>query len=113
MSDKVNPSTPPVVPLWQAKDLEQILITHAILDVRRTDEYITGHIPNALHVPHNQVITRENEIKQFAGTKPLAVYCHAGIRSAYAVSNLLSLGIEAYSLEGGILSVDEQYLVID
>jgi rhodanese-related sulfurtransferase len=71
-----------------------------VIDVRANGEYITGHIPNSLNLPLDQ-------LKQAAATwdknQPIVVYCATGARSAEAAFYLASQGFtKVYNLDKGI-----------
>lgn len=91
----------PVMTPFEATEL--INRKHAgVLDVRSPEEFKTGHLPNAVNIPLDQLQNRVDEIKRFK-TKPLVVVCARGIRSAKAVKILEKAGYEnAHSLSGGM-----------
>jgi rhodanese-related sulfurtransferase len=76
---------------------------HIIVDVRRQDEYDSGHIPGAVCIP-NESIT--------AGIKPeglpdtdqiILIYCRTGRRSKEAAQKLFDTGYTNIYEFGGIL----------
>lgn len=75
-----------------------------VLDVRTPQEFAAGHLPDAVNL--------DVEAADFAGriaeldkTKPYAVYCHSGNRSAGAVQQMLQAGFtHVNDLEGGIVA---------
>ena len=72
------------------------------VDVREQNEWDTGYIPGALHVPLAAV---EAQIENLVPDRKLSVvlYCARGNRSAYAAKTLEGLGYEhVASLAGGI-----------
>jgi sulfur-carrier protein adenylyltransferase/sulfurtransferase len=75
----------------------------AIIDVRETDEYATGHLPGAKHVPRGHL---ESRIEGAAPDRSQRVilYCASGNRSALAAHTLAAeLGYEhVESMTGGI-----------
>ena len=77
-----------------------------IVDVRRADEYEAGHIPGAILVP-NETILSEAATKLPDQNAVLLIYCRSGRRSAEAAQKLLSLGYSHVYDFGGIL--DWQY----
>lgn len=78
------------------------------LDVRERDEYGTGHIPGALHVPLGELARRVDEIP---GDRPAVVYCGHGERAASAVSILDRAGHTGLmNLDGGIDAWRESHL---
>ena len=62
-----------------------------------------------LHIPMNEIPSRFDEIMEAAGTRPIAAYCHHGVRSmvvarflaARGANTVLNLtgGIDAWSIE--------------
>ena len=75
---------------------------YIILDVRRPDEYATGHIPNAINVPNENIGT--DEISALPDKDQLImVYCRSGRRSKEAAEKLVKLGYTNIVEFGGIL----------
>ena len=75
---------------------------YIILDVRRPDEYATGHIPNAINVPNETIGTAE--IPELPDKDQLImVYCRSGRRSKEASEKLVKLGYTNIVEFGGIL----------
>jgi rhodanese-related sulfurtransferase len=75
---------------------------YIILDVRRPDEYASGHIPNAINVPNETIGT--DEIPELPDKKQLIlVYCRSGRRSKEASEKLVKLGYTNVAEFGGIL----------
>nr|WP_306813838.1 rhodanese-like domain-containing protein [Anaerofustis stercorihominis] len=73
-----------------------------ILDVRREDEYKSGHIKNAVLVP-NETISNEvlEEIPNLE--KTILVYCRSGKRSKDASMKLVDIGYKNIYDFGGII----------
>ena len=81
-----------------------------ILDVRTSQEFITGHIKNAINVNWNGDKFND-EIKIFDKTKPIFVNCQAGGRSKKASERLQTLGFnKIIELDGGINSWENEKL---
>jgi rhodanese-related sulfurtransferase len=81
------------------------LINHEdafVLDIRDSGEYKSGHIPQARHIPANDVQNRLNELHKFKD-KPLIVCCRTG-GSAEGVCTLLKKNgfATVHSLSGGL-----------
>jgi NADPH-dependent 2,4-dienoyl-CoA reductase/sulfur reductase-like enzyme/rhodanese-related sulfurtransferase len=91
--------------LWYANDLDDVLETALVLDVRRDDEWVTGHLPEALHVPHTELRERIDEVREWAAGRPVRVMCASGVRSAIAHRVLTHAGMDSASLSGGILTL--------
>jgi rhodanese-related sulfurtransferase len=75
---------------------------YIILDVRRSDEFATGHIPNAINVANEIIGTAE--IPELPDKDQLImVYCRSGRRSKEASEKLVKLGYTNIVEFGGIL----------
>ena len=75
---------------------------YIILDVRRADEFATGHIPGAINVANESIGT--DEITELPDKKQLImVYCRSGRRSKEAAEKLVKLGYTNIVEFGGIL----------
>ena len=75
---------------------------YIILDVRRADEYASGHIPGAIHVANESIGTAE--IPELPDKNQLIlVYCRSGNRSKQAARKLVALGYTNIVEIGGIL----------
>lgn len=84
-----------------AADLHAQLSAGAVtlVDVRSANEWASGHIPGAVHVPLGYLAGR---CRSLPATKPLVVQCQSGGRSAIATSLLERLGFSGVTnLEGG------------
>ncbi len=72
---------------------------HTLVDVREAEEWATGHIPGAVHIPMNSIPIHHTEIPL---DKPVVVVCAHGSRSMMVSNYLLSIGFpEVYNLEEG------------
>ncbi len=74
-----------------------------VVDVRETEEFVSGHLPAAKHVPRSYLETRIEGVVPDRST-PVILYCASGNRSAYAARTLKEdLGYEQVSsMTGGI-----------
>jgi len=73
-----------------------------VLDVREREEFLRGHIPNAIHLARG---TLELEIEKRAPdpVTEIVTYCGAGNRSALSTDNLQRMGYtNVKSLAGGL-----------
>ena len=74
-----------------------------IVDVRRDDEYKTGHIPGAVLLTM-ETITAETAAKVLPDkNQMILIYCRSGRRSKIAAQTLLELGYTNLIEFGGIL----------
>ena len=75
---------------------------YIILDVRRADEFASGHIPGAINVANESIGTAE--IPELPDKDRLIlVYCRSGNRSKQAAQKLADLGYTNIVEFGGIL----------
>lgn len=72
-----------------------------ILDVRRQDEYDSGHIPNALLIP-NETITDTPPEELSDLNQKILIYCRSGNRSKQAAQKLADIGYTNVFEFGGI-----------
>lgn len=87
------------VPTISASDLaDKLAEKPMIIDVRETDEFVSGHIPGARHVPLRKIDT-------YKGSKETPIYlvCHSGMRSKQAASLLIKRGYQAVNVKGGMM----------
>ncbi len=71
-----------------------------ILDVRKKDERMKGHVPGSLHYSLDSLNQR---LPQLEDKKVLAI-CQSGVRSETARKFLTQNGIEAISVKGGMIA---------
>jgi rhodanese-related sulfurtransferase len=72
-----------------------------VLDVREDDEWASGHIDGAVHIPLGDLAVRADEVP---ADRQVLVYCHAGGRSARATAFLQQRGVDAVNLAGGVIA---------
>jgi len=73
-----------------------------VLDVRETDEFAVGHLPEAKNIPLGKLADAIGDLEKFKG-KPIIVCCAAGMRSAKACKELKKQGFDpVFSLAGGV-----------
>ena len=75
---------------------------YLILDVRRNDEFSSGHIPGAVNIP-NEMIGSEKPSDLPDQEQLILVYCRSGNRSKQAAEKLAKLGYTNIVEFGGIL----------
>ena len=83
------------------------LINHEnaiVIDVREANEFSTGHIADAKHIPVGQLDNNLKPLEKYK-EKAILVNCRSGARSAKACSILRKNGFtKVYNLKGGILA---------
>jgi adenylyltransferase/sulfurtransferase len=78
-----------------------------IVDVREDNEFAYARIPNAIHIPLGQVLSRMDEIDP---NRETVVHCKMGGRSARAIDALQRSGFtgKLANLKGGILAWSDE-----
>lgn len=89
----------------QAQALMERETDYILLDVRRNDEYESGHIPGAVCLP-NEEIGGEAPEELPDLNQLILVYCRSGNRSRQAADKLVKLGYTRVVEIGGILDWD-------
>nr|WP_317378636.1 rhodanese-like domain-containing protein [uncultured Faecalimonas sp.] len=74
---------------------------YIILDVRTSEEYQEGHIPNAINIP-NETIQSEKLAELPDKEQLIFVYCRSGNRSKQASQKLADAGYTNIAEFGGI-----------
>ena len=97
-----TPNTYRQVTMDEAVTMMEEESEYLILDVRRPDEFVEGHIPNAINIPNESIGT--SEIPELPNKDQLIfVYCRSGRRSKEASEKLAKLGYTNIVEFGGIL----------
>ncbi len=81
-------------------DLEVVPVeerTFTVVDVRRQDEYDSGHLEGAVNVPLHQLLDHIHHVPD----GPLWVHCGSGARASIAASLLARAGREVTLVDGG------------
>ncbi len=69
-----------------------------VLDVRTSEEFENGHLPEAVNIPIEELRERLAELPQ---ARPVVAYCKVGIRGYLATCVLRHHGYQAWNLSGG------------
>lgn len=91
---------------WQASDLETAKKTGFILDVRTPAEFASGHLAEAVNIPHTQVRDNLDKIRELAAGRKVYVICRSGMRSYLAYRILVQNGFDAANFSGGSLTLE-------
>ena len=102
-----EPSTPATsytqITQEEAKEMMKKDDGHIIVDVRRQDEYDSGHIPGAVLIPNESIETEPpKELPDF--DQIILIYCRSGRRSKEASQKLADMGYTNIYEFGGILT---------
>ena len=86
----------------KAKEMMQADDGHIIVDVRRQDEYDSGHIPGAILIPNESIGTEQpKELPDL--DQVILIYCRSGRRSKEASQKLADMGYKHIYEFGGII----------
>jgi phage shock protein E len=83
-------------------ELQDSALHPRVIDVRSQADYKSGHIPEAIHIPADELL---ESLQQLSNGQPLVLYCdmrHPGTsRSERAAAQLRDTGIQVRVLKGG------------
>jgi phage shock protein E len=99
---------PALQPVSQQALLERVDGKDApyVLDVRTTEEFVAGHVPGAVNIPHDQLASRLAEVPK---DRDVVLYCRSGRRAALAGEVLAQAGYTRLEhLEGDITAWTQQ-----
>lgn len=102
------------IPYISVQELKMEPDTHLLLDVRKKEEFLVSHIPNAIWI--GEQLDKKEFITQYPDkAQKIVVYCTVGIRSEHYGEKLKNLGYtQVKNLYGSIFAwKDAGYPVID
>ncbi len=79
-----------------------------VIDVRSQEEWDTGHVEQATHIPYTEIADRIAEVTDDKDAK-IVLYCAAGGRAGTAKSSLESLGFTNVENGGGYDDVKDRF----
>jgi len=91
--------------LWHSKDLDWARENALIIDVRSAGEFDSGHLPEALNIPHDEIRENLDRIRDLAAGRPVRVHCASGFRSYLAHRILDQSGFDSANFDGGMLTM--------
>ena len=62
-----------------------------LIDVRTTEEFASGHLPDAINIPHGDIVAGVNAL-QADKAASIVLYCRTGNRSGIAEGSLREAG---------------------
>jgi len=78
-----------------------------LLDVRTKAEYDSGHILNAINIPHEEILQSPELLTEFKDSQ-MVVFCRSGVRAGKVIQLLESLGFEdIIDIDGDMLAWSE------
>lgn len=78
-----------------------------IVDVRTPEEFRAGAVPDAVNIPLDELMSRQDEFGNDSD-REITVYCASGARSAYAQRMLMQMGYTNVTNGGGLHSMMAQ-----
>ena len=90
------------ITMEDAKEIFQEKGDYLIVDVRRADEFAEGHIPGAINIANEDIVSSEPE-ELPDKDQVIYVYCRSGNRSKQASEKLAAMGYTNIVEFGGIL----------
>jgi rhodanese-related sulfurtransferase len=72
-----------------------------LIDVRESNEWKSGHVAGAKHIPLGSL---EGRLSTIATERPVMVICQSGMRSSQAAKILASQGFEVSNVSGGMVA---------
>ena len=81
-----------------------------ILDIRKRDEFNTGHLPDAINIAFENLESRKEELEKYKD-RPIIVICKTGTTAGSAGALLTKAGFaNVFRMSGGILDWQAQKL---
>lgn len=79
-----------------------------VIDVRSKEEWDTGHVEQAVHIPHTEIGDRIAEVTDDKDAK-IVLYCAVGGRAGRAKTRLEELGFTNVENAGGFDDVKDRF----
>ena len=79
-----------------------------VIDVRSKEEWDSGHVGQAIHIPHTEIAERISEVTDNKDAK-IVVYCAVGGRAGKAKTTLEGLGFTNVENAGGYDDVKDRF----
>lgn len=94
---------------YESEEIIKKLKTNSmvLLDVRTVPERKKNFIKGSIHIPLNQLRSRQEELNKYKN-KEIVCYCRSGNRSLSAASFLRKHGFNAANMKGGLTSWNYQ-----
>jgi rhodanese-related sulfurtransferase len=84
-----------------------------VLDIREAEDFATGHLPRARHIPMSQLSSRVEEIGKYKD-KTVIVTCRNGTRAGAASRLLKQAGFKnVFELRGGLNAWEQASLPVE
>ncbi|TWU04411.1 rhodanese-like domain-containing protein [Stieleria varia] len=79
-----------------------------VIDVRSQEEWDSGHVKQAVHIPHTEIAERISNVTDDKDAK-IVVYCAVGGRAGKAKTKLEELGFTNVENAGGYDDIKSKY----
>lgn len=89
LATAADPPLAPVSPQALVERLDDGPKAPFVLDVRTAEEYVAGHVPGAVNIPHDQLASRLAEVPR---DRDVVLYCRSGRRVQMAAEVLAGSG---------------------
>lgn len=76
---------------------------YQFIDLRNPKDYNILHITKFINIPYNSIL---NNLYKLKLDQPVILICYSGIKSREISSYLNSIGYDAYSIDGGVYSIE-------
>lgn len=94
----MNPSENPAADVTAAATAELLACgAVSVIDVREDEEWMTGHISGAVHIPLSTL-----DPARIDASKPIIAVCRSGNRSGKAADTLRAAGLTVHNMTGGM-----------
>lgn len=93
------------VVLWYPSDLDEVMRSSLVIDVRSPREFATGHLPGVWNIPHTVLRERLEEVRRAAAGRPVRLVCASGFRSHLAHRVLAQERFDSATLSGGMITL--------
>lgn len=91
--------------LWHSEDLDWARENALIIDVRSALEFDSGHLTEAVNIPHTEIRENLDRIRDLAAGRPVRLHCASGFRSYLAHRILDQSGFDSANFDGGMLTM--------
>ena len=94
----------PIAPRFRGEPVD------LVVDVRSKLEFWTGHLPGAVCIPGEQLLTRLAQRTDISTSSRILVYCAGGTRSAAATAQLRAAGYRHIVDGGGMAAAWNEFI---
>ncbi len=99
--DFINTKSPAIV---KAAEVYENIDKYYIMDIRKTEDFATGHIKNAVNVPKEEILNHMKELNS-ADYEKIVIACYSGHTAGFTTGILRLSGYEnVYSMKWGMCS---------